>query len=120
MAIACRQVFFCLFFLKEEISLLIPFEFLAPVSSSGQRKSLFPLDKEMSSEWKDPKEGKVFLASDLWSHSQSGLSGLYCRSEAPDCAWSIEGRGYLKSRGGRQDRVGGDKLLIVDGGIHIL
>ena len=52
-------------------------EFLAPVSSSAQRKSLFPLNKEMSSEWEDPKEGKVFLASDLWSHSQCGLSGLF-------------------------------------------
>lgn len=48
----------------------------APVPSSAQRKSLFPLDEKMSSVWDDYKEGKILLASDLWSHSQSGLSGL--------------------------------------------
>lgn len=35
------------------------------------------------------------------------------RNEAPDCAWSVEGRGRLKlrevGRGGRQDLVGGDR-----------
>lgn len=49
--------------------------FLTPVPSSAQ-KSLFPLDEKMSSEWEDPKECKELLASDLWSHSRSGLSCL--------------------------------------------
>ncbi len=48
----------------------------------------------MSPQWEDTKEGKVLLASDLWSHSQRGLSGLstfHCRNEAPNCAWRGEG-----------------------------
>lgn len=69
----------------------------------------------MSSEKEDTKEDKVLLASDSWSHSQSALSGLstfHRRNEAPDCAWRGEGVSEVKR--GRQDRVGGDKLLIID------
>lgn len=50
---------------NETKSLLYPIcGFLTPVPSSALR-CLFPLDEEVSSEWEDPKEGEVFLASDL-------------------------------------------------------
>lgn len=49
---------------------------LTPVPSSVRMRSLFPLDEEMSSKGEDPKECKDLLASDLWSHSQCGLSRL--------------------------------------------
>lgn len=97
----------CLFVKEKEIAALYPIcVLLTPAPSSAQRKTLFPLNEEVSSEWEDPKEGKVLLTSDLWSHSQSGLSWsfttFHSRNEAADCAWSIEGRrgGCLKLRGG--------------------
>lgn len=42
------------------------------------------------------------------------LKTVHCFTDPPGCAWSVERRGYLRSRRGSQDMVGGDKPLIVD------
>lgn len=71
----------------------------------------------MSLERDDPKECQGFLDSDLWSIPRVAflsLKTVHCFTDPPGCAWSVERRGYLRSRRGSQDMVGGDKPLIVD------
>lgn len=61
---------------KEAKTNFIPFVIVLHLLLILRRNSSSPLDENMSSECEHPKAGKVLLASDLWSHSQSGLSGL--------------------------------------------
>lgn len=74
-----------------------------------------PFGRRKKSQWENPNDGNLLTASELWSHSQSGLSGLsqpLYHSEAPDCALEYKEEGESEAERGRQVRVGGDKLLI--------